>query len=345
VLLHEIAHAARFDPLTQFAAQLACCLYWFNPLAWVASRNMAMERERACDDRVLASGAGATDYAGHLVEIARELRGRKPWLSAAIAMANRSQLEPRLLAILDRHLRRRGVTPKRIAIVAGLATLLVLPLAAMRPRAGNPGAVSGVIYDGIGVVPGAEVTLVRRANGDARRMSSDPTGVYRFDALEPGGYELVIRAPGFAEHRIGNVQVAGGQEARRASYLRIGNVEERLDVVAERPAVRLAAPTRRPSPQRVRVGGNVQPAKLLKMVPPRYPDEAREAGAEGFVSLRAIVRRDGTVGALTVLDAPHPALAEAARQAVSLWNYQPVTLNGEPVEVETLINVRFRLTQ
>jgi TonB family protein len=307
---------------------------------------MAIERERACDDRVLACGAGATDYAGHLVEIARELRGRKPWLAAAIAMANRSQLEPRLLAILDRQLRRRGLTPRRVAVAIGLAALLVLPLAAMRPRAGNLGSVSGVIYDGVGVVPGAQVTLVSRSSGTARRLSSDATGGYRFDSVEPGGYELMIRAPGFAEHRMDGVLVESGKEARRASYLRIGNIEERLDVVAERPPVRVPSPPRgRATPSRVRVGGNVQPAKLLKVVPPHYPEEVKEAGVEGLVWLRAIVLRDGTIGTLTVLDAPHPALAEAAQQAVSKWIYQPVTLNGEPVAVETLINVRFRLTQ
>ncbi|MGK4277469.1 M56 family metallopeptidase, partial [Escherichia coli] len=82
-------------------ARTALCLQWFNPLAWMAWREFLKERERAADDLVLNAGARASDYAGHLLEIARTMQSRPVSAAAAIAMARPSQLEGRLLAILD----------------------------------------------------------------------------------------------------------------------------------------------------------------------------------------------------------------------------------------------------
>ena len=99
-------------------AQLACALYWFNPLAWIAARHIRTERERACDDLVLACGTRGPDYAEELLEIARVMRGgRYPALlaGATLAMAHRSQLEGRLIAILDPKVPRsasRGSAPR-----------------------------------------------------------------------------------------------------------------------------------------------------------------------------------------------------------------------------------------
>jgi hypothetical protein len=132
VLLHELAHVARRDCLTQLLATLCCAVYWFHPGAWWAARRMRVEREEACDDRVLAAGARASDYAGHLVEVARAFRVPRP-LAPAMAMARGGQLQARVLAVLDAGRDRRAV-PHGAGIAVSAAVLAaLLPLAVVGP--------------------------------------------------------------------------------------------------------------------------------------------------------------------------------------------------------------------
>jgi HEAT repeat protein/beta-lactamase regulating signal transducer with metallopeptidase domain len=136
VLLHELAHVRRRDCLTHTVAQVACAIYWFNPLAWVAARRIRAERERACDDLVLACGTRGSDYAEELLEIARVMRaGRFPALvtGATLAMAHRTQLEGRLIAILDPKLPRSGVSRRRALVAVATVGCILPPLAAMQP--------------------------------------------------------------------------------------------------------------------------------------------------------------------------------------------------------------------
>ncbi len=94
------------------------------------------------------------------------------------------------------------------------------------------------------------------------------------------------------------------------------------------------------TPQRIRVGGTVQQAKLIRQAKPVYPPLARQAGISGHVLLSVILGKDGTIQNLTVAGG-HPLLVPAAVEAVKQWVYQPTLLNGEPVEVATQIDVNF----
>ncbi len=95
-------------------------------------------------------------------------------------------------------------------------------------------------------------------------------------------------------------------------------------------------------PTRVRVGGNVQPPKLISAPPPVYPMLARQSRIQGDVVLNAVITEDGNVTDLSVISG-HPLLVQAAEDAVRQWKYQTTLLNGEPVEVEITITVHFVL--
>ena len=138
VLLHELAHVKRHDCLTHLIAQIACAFHWFNPLAWIAARQVRTERERACDDLVLAAGTRGSDYADQLLEIARVMRaGRYPAVlaGATLAMAHRSQLEGRLMAILDPRVPHSALGRLRAAAATTVCCAAVVPLAALQPWA------------------------------------------------------------------------------------------------------------------------------------------------------------------------------------------------------------------
>jgi HEAT repeat protein/beta-lactamase regulating signal transducer with metallopeptidase domain len=134
VLLHELAHIRRRDCLVHCLAQAALALHWCNPLMWLALARLRAERERACDDLVLVAGTRGSDYAQHLLDIARQFRGRSMGV-AAVAMARPSELEGRLLAILDPLRSRRPADRARLLWAIAAGALIVLPVSGLRLQA------------------------------------------------------------------------------------------------------------------------------------------------------------------------------------------------------------------
>jgi periplasmic protein TonB len=97
------------------------------------------------------------------------------------------------------------------------------------------------------------------------------------------------------------------------------------------------------TPQRVRVSQGVSQGLLVHKVTPQYPPLAKQARIQGTVVLQALIGKDGSIQNLHVVSG-HPMLTNSALEAVKEWKYKPYYLNGEPVEVETTINVNFSLS-
>jgi periplasmic protein TonB len=96
------------------------------------------------------------------------------------------------------------------------------------------------------------------------------------------------------------------------------------------------------TPQRVRVSSGVSSGLLIRKVNPTYPPLARQARIQGTVVLQAQISKDGSIENLQLISG-HPMLAPAAIEAVKQWKYKPYLLNGEPVEVDTQVQVNFTL--
>jgi hypothetical protein len=128
VLLHELSHIKRRDVLWQSLAYLSLALYWFNPLLWLAHRQLYHEAERACDDAVLAQGSQASSYAQMLLDFSRPAP-RVPLSASALQL--RKPFAKRISAILDPMKNRRATSrPVRLA-VTGLTLALSLILASV----------------------------------------------------------------------------------------------------------------------------------------------------------------------------------------------------------------------
>lgn len=137
VLLHELGHVARRDPLWQLVVETAKAVYWFHPLVWLAAWRVRVEREHACDDLVLNSGVAAPDYAKHLLDIVTGNTFKRIGRAAGAAMASTGRLEGRVRSIMDRTLDRRPVARSALWTVVVVSLAMGLPLAMMRADESN----------------------------------------------------------------------------------------------------------------------------------------------------------------------------------------------------------------
>ena len=343
VLVHELAHVSRYDYLTQMPAQVACAFFWFHPLVWLAAFEMRKERERACDDMVLNLEHRVTDYAELLLVLARGLRrSGDAWLTS-VATTQISQLEVRMKALLDSQLGHRPLSGRRALLATAFAVALVLPVAAIHATAKKAtGNISGAVQDPSGtVIPGANVTALNLETHDRISAYTGDDGSFEFPAIPAGRYQLEATKPGFAYKKGAELELNPSSELHEDIVMDVGATSEQIVVRGhasnEAPSVPL------PAPRRIRVGGDVQFARLINHVEPVYPASAEKQGIEGTVILRAVIGTRGQMLSLSPYNDVDPDLIKAAMDAVRQWRYQPTLLNGVPVEVVTTITVVFRL--
>jgi len=172
VLLHERAHVTRHDSLLGLIGDATCAVYWFHPLAWIVARSAQLERERACDEIVLAHGVRGVDYATALLAVAQSA-GRA---AHGIPMAARSQIETRIRSILAgaARLPRRGIRAlvTIAAIVAAPLLAALTPVSILRPAAGEPDLLGDAITSPYSEWIGAPDVYVDATGPDAALIAA-----------------------------------------------------------------------------------------------------------------------------------------------------------------------------
>jgi beta-lactamase regulating signal transducer with metallopeptidase domain len=345
VLSHELAHIRRGDWLVQFSAELLRAFYWFNPLLWIACRRLRLESEHACDDEVMRRGVEGTDYATHLIELARALNARRHIWFPAPAMARPSSLERRVRAMLNNGLDRGSISRGTRAAIFALLLGVTSALAAAQSGFFT---FTGRVADEQGRgVQGVAVALVNDARQAKYEVKTNPDGRFEFVGLPPGDYAMELKGSGFQS--IKDVLTISGQNLQRNYTLKLGTLQETItlgfstadtstDTVMVGKTYQVKKTECVPSPD----GGRIVPPKKIRDAHPYYPSSLRGAWTEGVVKLRARIGVDGYVADVSVVGDAQPDLAQSAIAAVREWLYTETLLNCTPVEVMMDVTVNFQ---
>lgn len=287
VLLHELAHVRRRDWAIQLLAELFRCVYWFNPLVWLACWRLRLASEQACDDAVLSAGMGAPEYASHLLDVARLFRNaRRPPALPALTIVGTSGFERRVAAMLRSDVHRSPVTRPFGLATATVLVCLTIPVAGLTlapppeatatpvaeagaatarvPSASTPQApaaaqtvLGGTIKDPAGkTMPDVvvDVTPLTAPGGPKPQLRTGPEGRFEVKELPAGEYEVACTRRGFRKNLI-RVVLKPHAPVELAIAMQIGSLSETINVVSDRVAV---PPVSNPSPVRVNPRAAVQ---------------------------------------------------------------------------------------
>jgi len=188
--------------------------------------------------------------------------------------------------------------------------------------------------------PDQKKSLMDRFSWDVSNGKTD-ADVHVFDAAADGDMRLLKAAAAAMKAPLAIYAVRIGNGANDSGATRLGNfvyVDGGFRYVDNQVLTALSTAP----PMRVGIGGNVQSARIITRVEPKYPPEAQAAGIQGAVDLHVVVGADGAVLEATPMSGD-AALVQAAVDAVKQWRYQPVRLNGKAVEVDTRVVITFSL--
>ena len=360
VVSHELAHVHRGDWVYLIGGELLRAVHWFNPIVWLTCSRLRVESELACDDTVLNSGIAGTQYAEHLLALARSFTSRRLLRRLpAPAMARGSSLERRVSAMLNSRVNRTPIGPRARLLTTALLLALTIPVAGFGQA--QYFRFSGTVVDPTNrFLPDTTLSLTNAERQSRHEVKTDANGRFEFVGLPSGDYRFEVRLTGFSPVR---ENLTLGRDLTRTIGLQVGPIEETVTVAARSgssqspPATTDGASRTAASSQSARVsrplpaecvgatigpvGGKVRPPVKLRDVVPLYPEHLASVSKGGVVIMEVLIGTDGLVRDVKVLRSPDPDLENAAVVAVRQWRYSQTLLNCEPIELRMNATVAF----
>jgi len=355
LIAHELAHLRRRDHLVRYLELVATVAFWWHPLVWWASRQLRAAEEQCCDALVATSLPGhVRAYADCLVKTLRyvSLTGLRPQ-PVASGLGEMKHLKGRITMIMSRRV------PQSVsASVRGLVLLLSLAALVMSPtlacRSDEPAAVE---YSGDPItlnlsdaelrdvllvfseLVGPKIAVDTRAE-EAGLLDAKVT----LEVSETPWDEALDRI--LHEHGLGATL-----EGETLWVHAVGDAMEVGDPFNGEPLLRLPEPDLAPvsktadgsEPFTYVKDGKITEPRKLETPRPVYPEHLRKEKVQGVVILETVVTVEGLVSDVKVLNDAHPDFAQAAKEAVRQWTFEPATLDGDPVAVKYILTAQFRL--
>jgi len=335
VIAHELAHVRRLDWFFQMLARIACAVYWFNPLFWIACNHLYRESEQACDDLVINLGVDAREYASHLFEIARALRHSGTVWSPTVAMGRPSTLEKRFASLLSSTSNHRGITRRAVLLATAATVLVVVPLAAL-----------DTLPDGLGRSGSASPTVSQYTTpplySDAARARG-VEGVVTLEArIAPDGTVKRLRVVKGLGYGLDENALLAVRDWRFLPAMSDGMaVEATAQIDVEFNLQNAELNELIANDMATRLGPGVLPPQVVHRVEPQYPPRANRQKRAGGVILDAVIPEDGSPRIVRVIQSLDWELDENAINALKQWRFSPAMKDGRPVKVRMNIAINF----
>ena len=325
VACHELTHVRRRDWLSSLTEEVTAAVLWFHPGIWWLLRQIRLTREQVVDQAVIALTGSRQDYIDALLKIA-ESRWQLD-LSPAPLFLKRRHLMDRVQQLL-----KEATMTRKQTYASYASTTAVLAVTAWFASVGFP----------LTAAPQFEAQQRLKSDAVLERIAvflPDPDRTKLRDRLaayagQPFTNQLM--------EQIGR-DTAAIDRTLTTGWVVLPNGNASVELFRRTPGGVDPQPEfQRGAETRIRVGGQVAHQKRIEAPRPVYPLQAKQSGIQGVVRLGVLIGKDGRVADLYTMSGP-PLLQEAAEEAVRKWVYQTTLLNGNPVEVVTVVDVNFTL--